>query len=112
MNSNSTAQQPTSARVYCSRTSIRDHWALRCISRCPDQVVSLKRDSQCLSPQASLVLICRPTAGVLPENWDETEPNRTAAYMVLKATANDRHTSSPCHDEFLGPQTDTVRLID
>ncbi|GFV33350.1 hypothetical protein TNCV_1498701 [Trichonephila clavipes] len=23
-------------------------WALRCMSRCPDQVVSLERDSQCL----------------------------------------------------------------
>ncbi|GFV00483.1 hypothetical protein TNCV_3644611 [Trichonephila clavipes] len=29
------------ARDYCAYTSIRDHWALRCMSRCPDQVVSL-----------------------------------------------------------------------
>ncbi|GFV94566.1 hypothetical protein TNCV_3826331 [Trichonephila clavipes] len=33
--------------------SIRDRWALRCMSRGPDQVVSLKRDPQYLSPQAS-----------------------------------------------------------
>ncbi|GFT23391.1 transposase [Trichonephila clavipes] len=50
------------ARAYCAHPSIRDHWALRCMSRCPDQVVSLKRDPQCLSPQASLVLIYRPAA--------------------------------------------------
>ncbi|GFW36123.1 hypothetical protein TNCV_4929861 [Trichonephila clavipes] len=44
------AQQPMRARAYCAHPSIRGHWALRSISRCPDQVVSL-----CLSPQASLV---------------------------------------------------------
>ncbi|GFT60730.1 hypothetical protein TNCV_3584411 [Trichonephila clavipes] len=41
-NSNSAAQQPTRAKAYCAHPSIRDHWALRCMSRCPDQVVSLK----------------------------------------------------------------------
>ncbi|GFY20111.1 uncharacterized protein TNCV_2148041 [Trichonephila clavipes] len=30
--------------------------------------------------------------GVLPQNWGGTEPKRTC--MVLKATNNDRHTSS------------------
>ncbi|GFX33162.1 hypothetical protein TNCV_3823341 [Trichonephila clavipes] len=50
------------ARVCSAHSSIRDHWALRYMSRCPDQVVSLKRDSQCLRPQASLVLIYRPIA--------------------------------------------------
>ncbi|GFW17547.1 hypothetical protein TNCV_2651051 [Trichonephila clavipes] len=34
--------------------NIRDHWVLRCMSSCPDQVVNLKRDPQCLSPQESL----------------------------------------------------------
>ncbi|GFX04308.1 uncharacterized protein TNCV_3974561 [Trichonephila clavipes] len=57
--SNSVTQQPM--RAYCAHPSIRDHWALRYMSRCPDQVASLKRDPQCLSPQASLVLIYRPT---------------------------------------------------
>ncbi|GFX98788.1 putative RNA-directed DNA polymerase from transposon X-element [Trichonephila clavipes] len=47
------------ARAYCAHPSIRDHWAMKSRSRCPDQVVSLKRDPQCLSPQTSLVLICR-----------------------------------------------------
>ncbi|GFT18212.1 hypothetical protein TNCV_183641 [Trichonephila clavipes] len=42
------------ARAYCTHPSIRDHWALRYMSRCPDQVVSLKRDPQCLSTQARL----------------------------------------------------------
>ncbi|GFU09130.1 hypothetical protein TNCV_1319681 [Trichonephila clavipes] len=43
-------------RAYCAHPSIRDHWVLRCMSRCPDQLVSLKRDPQCLSPQASLIV--------------------------------------------------------
>ncbi|GFX28513.1 uncharacterized protein TNCV_1153221 [Trichonephila clavipes] len=46
----------------CAHPSIRDHWALRFMSRCPDQAVSLKRDPQCLSPQASLVLTYRRIA--------------------------------------------------
>ncbi|GFS55329.1 uncharacterized protein TNCV_1626521 [Trichonephila clavipes] len=33
--------------------------------------------------------------GVLPLNWGGTEPNRTVTSMGLKATANDRHTTSP-----------------
>ncbi|GFX51606.1 uncharacterized protein TNCV_5013101 [Trichonephila clavipes] len=43
-NSNSVAQQSMRARAYCALPSIRDHWALRCMSRCPDQVISLKRE--------------------------------------------------------------------
>ncbi|GFS90863.1 hypothetical protein TNCV_3027241 [Trichonephila clavipes] len=50
------------ARAYCAHPSACDHRALRSMSRCHNQVVSLKRDSQCLSTQASLVLIYRPTA--------------------------------------------------
>ncbi|GFV48142.1 uncharacterized protein TNCV_3554211 [Trichonephila clavipes] len=61
-NLNSVTQQPMSARGYCAHPSIRDRWALRCMSRCPDQVFSMKRDPQCLSPQASLVLVYRTTA--------------------------------------------------
>ncbi|GFU30756.1 hypothetical protein TNCV_1444671 [Trichonephila clavipes] len=49
------------ARAYCAHPSIRNHWALRCLSRCPDQEASLKRDPWCLSPQANLVLIHHPT---------------------------------------------------
>ncbi|GFU92593.1 hypothetical protein TNCV_4795211 [Trichonephila clavipes] len=48
------AQQPMRARAYCAHTNICDHWALRCVTRCPDQVASLKQDPQCLSPQASI----------------------------------------------------------
>ncbi|GFW97460.1 uncharacterized protein TNCV_4991361 [Trichonephila clavipes] len=33
--------------------------------------------------------------GVLRHNWDGTELNRTVICMVLKATANERRTSSP-----------------
>ncbi|GFW10888.1 hypothetical protein TNCV_4458631 [Trichonephila clavipes] len=49
------------AKAYCAPPSTRDLLALRCMSRCPDQVVSLKRGPQCLSPQASLVFINQPT---------------------------------------------------
>ncbi|GFU55768.1 uncharacterized protein TNCV_2969371 [Trichonephila clavipes] len=49
-------------KSYCAYPNTRDHWALRYMSRCPDQVVSLKRDPQCLSPQANLVLFYRPNA--------------------------------------------------
>ncbi|GFV57753.1 uncharacterized protein TNCV_4463511 [Trichonephila clavipes] len=58
---NIVVHQPMKARAYCPHPSIRDHWMLRCMSRYSDQVVSLKRDPQRLSPQASLVLIYRPT---------------------------------------------------
>ncbi|GFX99566.1 hypothetical protein TNCV_5026221 [Trichonephila clavipes] len=42
------------------------------MSRSPYQVVSLKRDPQCLNPRASLVLIYRPTTvAELAERWTE-----------------------------------------
>ncbi|GFT85097.1 hypothetical protein TNCV_791301 [Trichonephila clavipes] len=63
------------ARAYCAHPSIRDLWALRCMSRCPVQVDSLKRDSQCLSPQASLVLIYRPTASDTLRTFGEEPTN-------------------------------------
>ncbi|GFV39623.1 DUF4817 domain-containing protein [Trichonephila clavipes] len=50
-------------RAYCAHHSTHDHWELRCLSRCPEHVVSLMRDSKCLSLQASLILIYRPTSG-------------------------------------------------
>ncbi|GFU26010.1 hypothetical protein TNCV_5104961 [Trichonephila clavipes] len=38
----------------CVYPSFRDHWALWCMSRCPDQVVSLKRDPQCFKSPCKL----------------------------------------------------------
>ncbi|GFW05275.1 hypothetical protein TNCV_3357941 [Trichonephila clavipes] len=32
------------AKAYCDHSSIRDHWTMRCMSICPDPVVSLKED--------------------------------------------------------------------
>ncbi|GFX03073.1 hypothetical protein TNCV_4288561 [Trichonephila clavipes] len=32
------------AKTYSAHRNILDHWTLRCMRRCPDQVVSLKRD--------------------------------------------------------------------
>ncbi|GFW96102.1 uncharacterized protein TNCV_958151 [Trichonephila clavipes] len=54
------AQQSMRARNYYAHPNIRDHSGLWCMNRCPDLVVCLKRELQCLRPQASLVLICRP----------------------------------------------------
>ncbi|GFW55560.1 hypothetical protein TNCV_119441 [Trichonephila clavipes] len=48
------------ARNYCACHNTRDHWTLRCMNRCPNLVVCLKRDLQCLRPEASLVHIYRP----------------------------------------------------
>ncbi|PRD23882.1 UNVERIFIED_CONTAM: hypothetical protein NCL1_45210 [Trichonephila clavipes] len=39
---------------------------------------------------------------VLPQNWGETEINRSVTCMVLKATANDRRHLALWHDEFRG----------
>ncbi|GFU64846.1 hypothetical protein TNCV_784971 [Trichonephila clavipes] len=46
-------KQSMRAKAYRAHPSIRDHWVLRCMSRCPYQGASLKRDRQGLSPQAS-----------------------------------------------------------
>ncbi|GFS70310.1 uncharacterized protein TNCV_2012252 [Trichonephila clavipes] len=66
------------ARNYYAHPNIRDHWALRCMNRSPDLVVCLKRDLQCLRPQASLVLIYRPNATGMKGRVDLAPPvNRT-----------------------------------
>ncbi|GFY28411.1 hypothetical protein TNCV_1970661 [Trichonephila clavipes] len=86
------------ARAYCAHPSIRYHWALRCMSRCPNQVVSLKRDPQCLRPQASLVLIYRPTAACV-HNWllkvrsekriaKDAQSNRRAIVLQIEGNLN------------------------
>ncbi|GFW01143.1 uncharacterized protein TNCV_1763811 [Trichonephila clavipes] len=46
--------------------------------------------------------------GVRPPNWGATEPNRNVTCMVLKATANDRRTTSPLPHELLGPWSDVT----
>ncbi|GFW45076.1 hypothetical protein TNCV_4513901 [Trichonephila clavipes] len=48
------AQQPMRAWEYFALPSIHDLRVQRCMGRCSDQMASLKRDPQCLSPQASL----------------------------------------------------------
>ncbi|GFX06913.1 uncharacterized protein TNCV_1202281 [Trichonephila clavipes] len=40
--------------------------------------------------------------GILPQNWDETDLNRSVTCMVLKATADDRRHLALSHDEFRG----------
>ncbi|GFV38398.1 hypothetical protein TNCV_4958411 [Trichonephila clavipes] len=62
------------ARNYYAHPNIPDHWALRCMNRCPDLVVCLKRDLQCLRPQASLVLIYRPNVAGMKGRVDLAQP--------------------------------------
>ncbi|GFV33035.1 hypothetical protein TNCV_291731 [Trichonephila clavipes] len=67
-----------SARNYCAHHNTRDHWMLRCMNRCPDLVVCLKRDLQCLRPEESLVLIYRPNVAGMKGRVDPAQPvNRT-----------------------------------
>ncbi|GFV90395.1 hypothetical protein TNCV_935271 [Trichonephila clavipes] len=66
------------ARNYCAHHNRRDHWTLRCMNRCPDLVVCLKRYLQCLRPEASLVLIYRPNVAGMKGRVDLAQPvNRT-----------------------------------
>ncbi|GFX18116.1 hypothetical protein TNCV_1577951 [Trichonephila clavipes] len=73
-NSNSVTQQPIRVKAYCAHPSIRDHWALRCISRYPDQVFRLKRNSQCLSPQTSLNTIDTPPTDRIERHFSNKPP--------------------------------------
>ncbi|GFX92336.1 hypothetical protein TNCV_1112631 [Trichonephila clavipes] len=67
-----------SVRNYYAQPNISDHWALRSLNRCPDLVVCLKKDLQCLRPQASLVLIYRPNVVGMKGRVDFAQPvNRT-----------------------------------
>ncbi|GFS84972.1 hypothetical protein TNCV_1305821 [Trichonephila clavipes] len=47
----------------------------------------------------------------LLKNRGGTDPNCIVNYMVLKATANDKCTTSFFHDEFREPQSDTIRQV-
>ncbi|GFY10536.1 hypothetical protein TNCV_2565641 [Trichonephila clavipes] len=72
------AQQSMSARNYYAHPDIRDHWALRCMNRCLDLVVCLKRDLQCLRPKGSLVLIYRTNVAEMKGRVVLAQPvNRT-----------------------------------
>ncbi|GFV55488.1 uncharacterized protein TNCV_3776751 [Trichonephila clavipes] len=47
--------------------------------------------------------------GIHPQNWGDTELNRSVPCMVLKATANDSRHLALCHDEFRGPRSGLCR---
>ncbi|GFX85636.1 hypothetical protein TNCV_2470381 [Trichonephila clavipes] len=59
---------------YYAHPNIRDHWALRCMNRCPDLVVCLKREIQSLRPEAILVLIYRPNIAGMKGRVDLAQP--------------------------------------
>ncbi|GFU15426.1 hypothetical protein TNCV_2700251 [Trichonephila clavipes] len=66
------------ARNYCAHHNTRDHWALRCMNRCPELMVCLKKDLQCLRLQASFVLIYRPNKAGMKGRVNLAQPvNRT-----------------------------------
>ncbi|GFW18592.1 hypothetical protein TNCV_1222531 [Trichonephila clavipes] len=48
---------------------------------------------------------------VLPQNWRETELNRSVTCMVLKATANDSRHLALCHEEFCEPWSGICRSV-
>ncbi|GFV74880.1 hypothetical protein TNCV_1041181 [Trichonephila clavipes] len=54
------------------------------MSRYPDQVVSLKQDLQCVSPQASLILIYRPTAAGIKVESTLASPGTEPGPVVWK----------------------------
>ncbi|GFW86981.1 uncharacterized protein TNCV_1383971 [Trichonephila clavipes] len=56
-------------KACCAHPSIRDHWALRCMGRCPDQVDSLNcRTSKWESKTRDGVLLVSTHATNLEEN--------------------------------------------
>ncbi|GFV49650.1 hypothetical protein TNCV_1959581 [Trichonephila clavipes] len=69
------------------------------LSRDPLEPDFVEIDSQPSSRKSSREVDGRevgaPPQHLLPQNWGGTELNRTVPYMVFKATANDRCTSSP-----------------
>ncbi|GFV66834.1 hypothetical protein TNCV_4303951 [Trichonephila clavipes] len=70
------------ARAYCAHPSIRDHWALRGMSRYPDQVVNLKHFYVKDAPRT-----CRP----IVEN----------VHKITEIIEVDRHVSSRSIDQEL-----------
>ncbi|GFY29450.1 integrase catalytic domain-containing protein [Trichonephila clavipes] len=81
------------------------------MNRCPDLVVCLKRDLQCLRPEASLVLIYRPNVAGMKGRVDLAQPvNRTpdlcSSPFFLAATI--RHHIEKYKYEF----RDTAELLD
>ncbi|GFX45693.1 hypothetical protein TNCV_1422771 [Trichonephila clavipes] len=68
------------ARNYYAHPNIRDHCAQRCMNRYPDLAVCLKRNLQCLRPQASLLLIYRPNAAGMKGRVDLAHPSRPVVW--------------------------------
>ncbi|GFU21358.1 BTB domain-containing protein [Trichonephila clavipes] len=69
-------------KVYCAHHSIRYHWALRCMSRCPDEAKKLEK------PLLTNRKICRPQATktkkstLSPLSLDKTHHARLGQYAA------------------------------
>ncbi|GFX63522.1 putative transposable element [Trichonephila clavipes] len=67
------------ARAYCVHPSLRDHWILRCMSRCPDQVVSLKRKYDVAAATVDISLL--PGKDCLVRQAQMRERDRNKAFL-------------------------------
>ncbi|GFW35750.1 hypothetical protein TNCV_4435971 [Trichonephila clavipes] len=62
------------ARNYCAHHNTRDHWDAEVHEQMSRFGVCLKRDLQCLRPEASLVLIYRPNVAGMKGRVDLAQP--------------------------------------
>ncbi|GFY36678.1 hypothetical protein TNCV_2566411 [Trichonephila clavipes] len=75
------------ARNYCAHRNTRDHWTLRCMNRCPDLVVCLKRDLQCLRPETLNVLFrCGVFSTYLRTSSQKSSSLRSPSEVSLRSS--------------------------
>ncbi|GFW07671.1 uncharacterized protein TNCV_3918041 [Trichonephila clavipes] len=83
---------PSLGEFFCSKSALVRGLSIRAVSPLVRLVEDEERWEAPDLPQ-----------GVLPQNWGETELNRSVTCMVLKTTAKDRCHLALCHDEFRAP---------
>ncbi|GFT18889.1 dCTP pyrophosphatase 1 [Trichonephila clavipes] len=89
------------------------------MNRCPDLVVCLKRDLQCLRPEASLVLIYRPNVAGMKGRVDLAQPvNRTPdlcrlCHRMDKIEENNSYAAEDVSKIIIADvRSDVVKVID
>ncbi|GFU31922.1 hypothetical protein TNCV_1111711 [Trichonephila clavipes] len=65
-------------KAYCAHPSIRHHWALRCMSRCPYQLVSLKEKRLAESKKEDM------TPKLHPKTGQTQETIKKVKFLILK----------------------------
>ncbi|GFT48772.1 hypothetical protein TNCV_595311 [Trichonephila clavipes] len=81
-------------RAYCAHPSIRDNWALRCISKCPDQVVSLKLDPQCLSSPNFVHLTPKSAPACLYNSLIDTHQKNFESVLYKAHSLSEEHSQA------------------